>query len=442
MAKAPQRPNLLDPKQQMRAARGLLARPALLRLILVALLAEIGYSVLNFSTMPVYLRDDRHFGVTSIGFVFVSYLLCEAIFKGWMGHLADKFGPRNLMAFGPLISVFTSLLSLAVPHTGGKIWEELAFIGLRALDGLGAAMLWPAAYAAVGDVAEGHERQQAMSYLNTCYMLGIALALPIGGIVNDVSGVRWASLLLAAGLFLAVSLTVFIFVPIGPHVTDEETGEISTGLQDLLGCIKSIPSYLLLAVVIFAGIGFPMPIVKLFAQDQFRMSESAFGALVFPAAIAMAALSVPMAKFGEKIGRFRSVHLGIGLCTAGMLTIGSGAIAPVMRTPLVLAVASIPVGIGFLLAVPAWMASVSDLNPKKRGINLGAVMTAQGIGAIIGAPIGSALYGKLGPLGVNLGFGHSFARYSPFLGCGLCVGIGWILSFKLLREPKPAAAEA
>jgi len=59
-------------------------------------------------------------------------------------------------------------------------------------------------------------------------------------------------------------------------------------------------------------------------------------------------------------------------------------------------------------------------------------MTAQGLGAIIGAPIGSYMYEKL----QHAGLGHSFGRYSPFLGCAICVTLGFILSVRILRDPK------
>ncbi len=132
----------------------LLKKPAVFRLLVIALLAEIGYAVLNVSTMPVYLRDERAFGEKVISIVLVAFLLSEAVFKGPMGHMADKFGRKNLMTVGPAISVVTALLSLAIPHWSGSPLEVLAFIFLRILDGIGAAMLWPAAFSAMGDSVE------------------------------------------------------------------------------------------------------------------------------------------------------------------------------------------------------------------------------------------------------------------------------------------------
>jgi DHA1 family multidrug resistance protein-like MFS transporter len=425
--------------------RSVILQPAVWRLLIVALFAEIGYAVLNISTMPVYLKADptnswisngRGFGPAVISLVLVAFLLSEAIFKSPMGHLADKVGPKKLMLIGPLLSVATAILSLVVPHQGGA-WEVLAFILLRAIDGLGAAMLWPAAFSELGAAVNDSERQQAMSFLNLCYMLGIALALPIGGAVNDMAHVKWAGLLLAAVLFACVAGAVALFVPRTIDTVPGENAEHEDfKIGEFIKSLKQIPAYLLIAVVTYAGIGFPMAIIKIFSQDAFQMSESAFGSLVFPAAILMAGASVPMAKFGERIGRIKAVHYGMGACSAGMLLIASGAVFPFMREVWVLVLGSLPVGLGFLLAIPAWMASVSDIDPKKRGANLGAVMTAQGLGAIIGAPLGGALYEKLQPVGEQLGLGKAFGYYAPWAGCAACITLGWVVSLRVLREPK------
>jgi MFS transporter, DHA1 family, multidrug resistance protein len=418
----------------------------LLRLVLaMALLAEIGYAVLNISTMPVYLKFDREFGTSVIGLVLVAFLLSEAIFKSPMGSLADRIGRKRLIVLGPALTFCTALLTLAIPHEGWGAGETVALMLLRTLDGLGAAMLWPAIFALVGDRVADRERQKAMSLLNTCYLVGIALALPIGGACNDLLGATFAtttgerspSLYLSAAIFLGIAVIGYRKLPSErchreAHEDHRETHE--KGLSEFIASARRIPNYLLLAVVTFAGIGFPMAVIKVFAEQQFGMSESTFGALVFPAAILMAALGVPMARYGERIGKAKAVHYGLGLCGGGLFAIASGAFVPMLRTPLLIALGGAAVGFGFLLALPAWLASVSEIDAKRRGAYLGAVMTAQGIGAIIGAPIGAAMYDGLQPIGVQLGLGEAFGRYSPFLGCAFCVLAGWLLSLKLLRE--------
>jgi len=401
---------------------------------MIALFAEIGYAVLNISAMPVYLKFDRGYGESVISFVLVAFLLSEALFKGPMGHLADKVGCKRLIVFGPALTVFTSLATLIVPYDIGW-WESAAIIFLRILDGLGAAMLWPALFALMGDTVANNERQQGLSLLNTCYLIGVGLALPIGGIANQVLGGsmpsqlgnRSPSFFLAAALFALIVTTAYKWLPAkaGKPIHHEHGGEHDIG--QTLGTIRRIPQYLLLAAVTFMGIGFPMAIIKLFAEEQYRMSESQFGFLVLPAAALMAVLSVPMSRVGEQMGRSRAVHLGLGLCAAGLILISLGAAFPFFRSAWVFAIGGAPVGLGFLLAIPAWYASVSDLDHAKRASNIGAIMTAQGVGAIVGAPIGGYLYQNLQSISPD------FGRYSPFLGCAACVVFGWLLSLRILH---------
>ncbi len=415
---------------------GLLRRIAVLRLLLIALLAEIGYAVLNISAMPVYLKFDRHYGESVISIVLVAFLLSEAIFKGPMGHLADRFGRKRLIVLGPSLTVFTALATLIIPYNIG-VWATIAIVALRILDGIGAAMLWPALFALMGDTVGDNERQQGLSLLNTCYLIGVGLALPIGGIANQVFGPlmpdqlgdRSPSFFLAAGLFAVIVTTAYRFLPSTEVHRHHEIASEGVKLRDLLSSLHRIPQYLLVAVLTFAGIGFPMAIIKLFAEEQFKMSESQFGLLVLPAAAAMALMSVPMSKVGERMGRARAVHTGMGMCAVGLSVVALGAVFPPFRSSLILAAGGIPVGLGFLIAIPAWYASVSDIDPGRRAANIGAVMTAQGVGAIIGAPIGGAFYQNFQSINPD------FGRYSPFLGCATCVWLAWILSMKILHDP-------
>jgi MFS family permease len=394
-------------------------RPALLKsprfagLVALALAAELGYAVLNISTLPVYLRQERGLPEGKIGLALVAFLLSEALFKSFMGRLADRFGPRPFMLAGPALSLVACLATLALPN------GPLAFpaiLALRVVDGLAAATFWPAAFSYAGDLTEPNRRQEAMSLLNLCYLLGLAVALPLGGLVDDLAHSARAGLFLAAGLFAVTGTLSLAFVH-APHASQPEPETAKLGLD------LAILAPVLLTLVTFVGVGFPMAILKLFAVDALHLTETQFGALVIPGALAMAALSVPLARVGQRLGSTNSVRLGLGLCAAGMSAIAAGAGLPALRNLAVLAVAAIPVGLGFVLALPAWMAAVSQIDPKRQGSNLGAVMAAQGFGAIVGAPIGALLYEH----------GH----YSPFIACAACIWAGWLLSLAILKPAKP-----
>lgn len=405
----------------------LLKRPEIYSLLLIALFAEIGYATLNISAMPVYLKFSRGYETSVIGLVLVAFLTSEALFKSVMGHLAEKVGRKKLITLGPLITLCTSLLTLWVPHHIG-CWETFFLIILRILDGLAVAMLWPAAFAMMSDLTHENERQQGMSLLNTCYLVGIALALPIGGIVNDLSGERDASMFLSAFFFASVSLVAFKKLPSDQsflHSYHSNGHEFN--FQAILESFHRIPLFLVLAALTFMGISFPMAIIKLFAEQQFGLSESVFGFLVLPGAVGLALLSVPMSRLGEKMGYAKAVHYGTGLCALGLSFISAGAFSPLMRNLIVIGGSGALLGIGFLLAIPAWYTGISKIDPQRKATNIGAIMTAQGIGSILGAPLGAFCYEYFQVINPIIG------RYSPFLGCTLCVFLSWFLSLKTFK---------
>lgn len=401
------------------------------RMLVFALLCETAFAMVNISAMPVFLTHSRALHAGSAGAVLAVFLATEALAKGPMGRLSDRIGRRPLLVAGPLLAACSALGTVAIPQGGAEVaW----FMALRILDGVGAGMIWPAIFAMMGDVAGEGRRQRAMSVLNLCYLGGLGLALPLGGWANEHLSpllhlpAKTGSFWLAAALFaLAFAVAVWL--------KESHTSRQQEGAQFDVGAWRRIPGPMVIAVVTFVGIGLPMAIVKLFASDVFRLSEVQFGLLVVPGVLAMASLSVPMARLGERLGSQRAVVAGLFSCLVGVVGLWASSLFLVRdgttwsvtsEAVSILALGAGLTGLGFLLALPAWYTAVSELDPARRGANTGAIMAAQGLGAIIGTALGSALYGSdehLGTLG---------AKYAPFAGCALCVGAGWLLSLVLI----------
>jgi DHA1 family multidrug resistance protein-like MFS transporter len=394
-------------------------RPAVFRLLLIALFGELGIAVLNVSAMPVYLTNDRGFSPGLVGVVFAAFLVSEAIFKSLAGHWADKHGRRPFLVAAPAILVFTPLLTLLVPRGLGMV-EAGLFVALRALDGLAAAMLWPSAYAAVGEAVEDGERGQAMGLLNVCFMLGLAFGFPIAGGLNVLFGSLTPSFYLASGLFAATVVLALVFAPPRKAAAPGDGEHADMGLKDMWMCVKRVPTVLLLGFVAFLAVGFPTPIIKLFALENFGLSEFTFGIAVCGAGLFMALFSSQLGAMGERMGRAKAVRLGMLLCSAGAWPIGLGLWLEVFRGPMVAAIGAVLIGFGFLLAIPAWYSSVSHIDEKRTGSYLGAVMTAQGLGAIVGVLAGGKIY--------------EFAPYSPFVACAIAVTGAWVMSLFALDQ--------
>ena len=393
-------------------------------LVVMAGFAELGYVTLNLSAMPVYLREVVGLGESTITVVGSAFLLTEAIFRAPMGMLSDHFGRRRLIVLGPMLTVFTSLATLVASH-------PLHFIVLRALDGLGAAMLWPAVYAAIGDSIPLHKRAWAMSFLNMTYMSGIALGPLAGGLVNDLSGAKQASFYLTACLFTAATLIAWRFYPRDgrmPDSADGKSGE-KLSLGAFLNALRIAPGHMLLAFVVFFGIGLIMLLVKLYAMDEFGVSETLFGVGLVVPALAIAALSLPLGRLADWLGRTRGIRLGLMLAASVVWSV----VAP-SQPPIAWVLVAAALGaVSFVLTFAAWMAELSEIDPERRGVMLGAAGTAQGVGSILGALLGGFLYEHV-PL--TLGAITIPAHRTPFIGCALMLTLGAALSWVVLKRDR------
>ena len=414
------------------AAHGQGSRPSadvrrlLIALILVAGFAELAYVIVNISAMPVYVGAiglDAHW----IGVMATAYLVVEGLLKSPFGLLGDRIGRKTLILVGPAVSTFTAILTPFVHN-------PFALMALRVLDGTGAAALWPSAFSLIGDHVPANRRSSAMSLFNVSYLIGIALGPAIGGGIND-----WAHHALhlpyaaskdasfyAAGLLFALTTVIALLAIPNVRAVHHDPADLGPGVEggfnfhDFKQMLGRMPMTLLMAFVTFLAIGLVMAYAKVFAMEKFHLNESRFGMLLIGPALAIAASSVPLGTLGDRIGRSKAVRLGIGLCALSFWLL------LLFPTQWMLVCLGSVMGVGFVIAFPAWMAQVSETcDPKQRGAAVGAVGTAQGMGAIVGVAVSGFLYNLPA---IPLGFITIPAHGIPFLGCALMLTLSFVLS--------------
>ena len=102
------------------------------------------------------IKDDLHFSQESLQWVVTAYSI---LFGGVLllgGRMADLLGRRRLFMAGLVLFTVFSLLD-------GLAWSEASLIAFRSLQGLGAALLSPAALSILTTTfAEGRERNLAL----------------------------------------------------------------------------------------------------------------------------------------------------------------------------------------------------------------------------------------------------------------------------------------
>lgn len=415
-------------------------RHLMLAIVLVSGFAELAYVVVNISAMPMYVSA---IGLPKawIGVMTTVYLLMEGLLKSPFGVLGDRIGRKILIIVGPAISIFTALLT---PF----IHNPYILVSLRVLDGMGAAALWPAAFSLIGDSVPPEKRATAMSQFNLAYLFGLALGPALGGVINDLAKTTFhlpeaiskeASFYAASLLFLLTVVLAVVFIPGGrptahhldPELDEPEAIMVESGfnLREFGLMLKRMPATLLLSFTTFLSVGLIMAYVKIFVLAQFpTLSESKFGLMMMGPAVLIGASSVFLGKLTDKVGKVKAVRIGLCLCAIafwGLL------LYPTLET---LVIFGSLIGLGFVIAFPAWMALVSEsCTPKQRGAAVGAVGTAQGLGAIIGSTASIFLY----PIpAIALGAITIPEHAVPFICCGVTLAISAVLALTTIHEQK------
>jgi EmrB/QacA subfamily drug resistance transporter len=195
---------------------------ALMLLAMTQFVLVIDASIVNVA-MPSIGRA-LHFSQADLSWVVNAYTLTFGGFLLLGGRLADLLGRRRMFMSG---LVLFSLASLA----GGVAQSEAWLIAARAVQGLGGAIVSPAALSIITTTfAEGAERNRALGVWGAVAGAGGASGVLLGGLLTTGLSWRWV---------------LFVNVPIGlvcallaPRLIGESRAETDTRSFDLPGAIS------------------------------------------------------------------------------------------------------------------------------------------------------------------------------------------------------------
>jgi EmrB/QacA subfamily drug resistance transporter len=132
-------------------------------LVLAAMIFAVSMIFIDQTIVSIAAPNiQRHLGLTATGVQWAinSYLLTLAAFFAFGGHLADTVGHRKIVTLGVIIFATASALCGATPSgSGAEAW----LVGFRALQGLGGALMFPAALAIVVQTFPLRERGKALA---------------------------------------------------------------------------------------------------------------------------------------------------------------------------------------------------------------------------------------------------------------------------------------
>ena len=120
------------------------------------------------------------------------------------GRIADLFGARRMTLIGLALFTGSSLLC-------GLSQDAATLLAGRSLQGLGAALMSPAALATVLTLFTGADRGKALGAWSALAGAGSALGVILGGVLTSEAGWRWVfavNVPIGAALLVAIPLAV------------------------------------------------------------------------------------------------------------------------------------------------------------------------------------------------------------------------------------------
>jgi EmrB/QacA subfamily drug resistance transporter len=431
-----------------------------------------------------HIQSSLGFTEASLQWVINAYTLVFAGFLLLGGRAGDLLGRKRLFLIGLVIFTAASLLD-GLATTSGEL------IGFRALQGLGAALISPAALSIISTTfAEGKERARALGVWAAIAIGGSAVGLVLGGALTQSFSWRWI-------FFVNVPVGILTFLAatrLVPESKDEHAHQgydiagavsVTGGLMALVyglvrsashgwGSAQTIGSFVVALVLLAAFVLIEQrsaePLVRL---SIFRVRSLLTANLaMFLAFSGMFAMFFFNSLYIQKVLGFGPLKAGVSFLpfTAGvMISAGLASsfaprigVRPIAAAGMVLTVlgmvlfARMPVDGSYAIDVlpgmivgslgmgaifmPLTLVATTGLEDEDQGLASGLFNTSQQVGGALGLAILTTIAAGqthgVSPAAQVHGFHYAFA------GAGVLVALSLVVMLALLRKRHVARIEA
>jgi EmrB/QacA subfamily drug resistance transporter len=419
------------------------------------------------------------FSQENLSWVVNAYVLTFGGFLLLGGRLADLLGRRRMFIAGLILFALASLV-------GGFAESEGVLIAARAVQGLGAAIVSPAALSIVTTTfRDGAERNKALGVWGAVAGSGGAAGVLLGGVLTDGLGWEWV-------LWVNVPIGIAT-AAIAPRLVRESRSESETRSFDVAGAISvtaglSVLVYALvdavdagwgstqtigllalavalIAVFVVIELRSEAPLVpfrifrnrtltganvvgvligaslfsmfffiSLYMQQVLDYSPIKAGLSYLPLALTIILTAGVASTLVTRVGFKPILAAGMAFIAAGLIwfsqvSVGGGYVSDILGPSLL---AAIGLGAAF---VPDTIAAVSGVEPREAGLASGLINTSQQVGGALGLAVlatvaNSTTQDASGPPleALNDGFQDAFLA-----GAGIAI-LGLIATLVLIRN--------
>jgi predicted MFS family arabinose efflux permease len=372
------------------------------RPLLIMFLARTGLNTAHRIVYPFLPSLARGLDVSlEVAGVLVTVRLVAGLAAPFLGPVADRFGRRRTMEIALVLVALGSLVLVGLGSFAGAV---AAF----ALYGLAKVLYDPAVYAYLGDTVPYHRRARVVGALELSWSNAWLLGVPVSGLLIERFGWRapWA-VLIAAGL-LGAGLT-HAGLPaggaVGPAAGDTPfVAEMVKRWRDLLRQ-RRVVVLLVSGLLLMAALEVPFIVYGAWLESAFGLSLSSLGLASIAVGVAEASAELGTTVITDRLGKKRSVVLGLLGLAASLAALPSlaeqGLLAAMAGVVLMM--------LTFEFSIVSLLPLATEVAPRSRASLMALNVTAMSLGRIVGAVAGGWLWGQLGGITPNALAGAALA---------------------------------
>jgi MFS family permease len=285
------------------------------------------------------------------------------------GRLSDSVGPRRLMVMG------TSLIT-ALCLTYTLVSDPVVFVGLRLLEGIGWAMIWPPLEALYS--LRGTDLRRSMKMFNLAWGVGAITAPILGSLVVSFSSVGGTLLLSAAMMMAALLMSLSIEGRPPSHAASGGRAKVKLDL----GATAPLLSYAFVYGLTMTTFSTFFPRYAASLNFQVTLWGTALSAIYAGRLMAFFVSERVMQALGMRTTR--NVFLLLALC----LPLYSVTPHP---SAYLLVISSFVTGTGFGLVYSATLVSMLSGPAEGRGRSAGLFESSLGLGSFVGPALAGAV---------------------------------------------------
>ena len=297
-------------------------RKAAIGFIFITLLIDVTGLGLIIPVVPKLIEDLLH--TTNIskvaligGLLTFSYAIMQFLFAPVLGNLSDKYGRRPVLLFSLLGFGLDYLLLAFAPSIG---W---LFVG-RIIAGItGASMTTASAY--IADISTPETRAQNFGMIGAAFGLGFIVGPMIGGLLGEM-GPR-IPFLVAAGLALLNAAYGYFVLPESLDASNRRSFDWKranpiSSLKNL-SRFPAVAGLIISFFLIYVASHAVQSNWSYFNIEKFKWSPKMIGISLAVVGVLVSLVQGLLVRVvNPKIGNEKSVYVGLGLYTIGLILFG------------------------------------------------------------------------------------------------------------------------